>query len=70
MLCVPLKDAGEVIGVISAFATRPGAFTAHHQRVLEAFGEQAGIAIHNARLFEESVRRPVRRARSSRPVAR
>src|SRR5437773_2278134 len=57
MLCVPLKDAGEVIGVISAFATRPGAFTAHHQRVLEAFGEQAGIAIHNARLFEESVRR-------------
>src|SRR5207245_2205471 len=57
MLCVPLKDAGEVIGVISAFATRPGAFTSHHQRVLEAFGEQAGIAIHNARLFEESVRR-------------
>ena len=29
-------------------------FTAHHQRVLEAFAEQAGIAIHNARLFEES----------------
>src|SRR5256712_6387034 len=57
MLCVPLKDAGEMIGVISAFATRPGAFTAHHQRVLEAFGEQAGIAIHNARLFEECVRR-------------
>ena len=57
MLCVPLKVAGGVIGVISAFATRPGAFTAHHQRVLEAFGEQAGIAIHNARLFEESVRR-------------
>src|SRR3989449_944648 len=57
MLGVPLKGAGEVIGVIWAFATRPGACTAHHQRVLEAFGEQAGIAIHNARLFEESVRR-------------
>src|SRR5437762_13076415 len=57
MLCMPLKVAGGVIGVISAFATRPGAFTTHHQRVLEAFGEQAGIAIHNARLFEESVRR-------------
>src|SRR5213076_3155894 len=41
MLCVPLKVAGGVIGVISAFATRPGAFTTHHQRVLEAFGEQA-----------------------------
>src|SRR2546428_2651269 len=29
MLCVPLTDAGEVIGVISAIATRPGALTAH-----------------------------------------
>ncbi|MBI4268721.1 MAG: GAF domain-containing protein [Candidatus Rokubacteria bacterium] len=57
MLCVPLKVGGSVIGVISAFSTRPGFFTAHHQRVLEAFAEQAGIAIHNARLFEESVRR-------------
>ncbi len=57
MLCVPLTVGGAVIGVISAFATRPGAFTGHHRRVLEAFGEQAGIAIHNAQLFEESVRR-------------
>jgi GAF domain-containing protein len=57
MLCVPLKVAGGVIGIISAFSTRPGVFTAHHQRVLEAFGEQAGIAIQNAQLFEESVRR-------------
>jgi two-component system, NtrC family, sensor kinase len=57
MLCVPLKVAGSMLGVISAFATRPGAFTSHDQRVLEAFAEQAGIAIHNAQLFEESVRR-------------
>ncbi|HKB25689.1 MAG TPA: GAF domain-containing protein [Methylomirabilota bacterium] len=57
MLCVPLKVGGGVIGVISAFSTRPGTFTAHDQRVLEAFGEQAGIAIHNAQLFEESVHR-------------
>ncbi|MBI2158121.1 MAG: GAF domain-containing protein [Candidatus Rokubacteria bacterium] len=57
MLSVPLKEGGAVIGVISAFSTRPGVFTTHHQRVLEAFGEQAGIAIHNAQLFEESVHR-------------
>src|SRR5438132_1684834 len=56
MLCVPLKVVGAVIGVVSAFSTRPGSFTAHHQRVLEAFAEQAGIAIHGARLFDESVR--------------
>jgi two-component system, NtrC family, sensor kinase len=56
MLCVPLKVAGVVIGVVSAFSTRPRSFTAQHQRVLEAFAEQAGIAIHGARLFDESAR--------------
>ncbi len=57
MLCVPLKVASVLIGVISAFSTRPGVFTAHHQELLEAFADQAGIAIHNARLFEQSERR-------------
>ena len=57
MLCVPLRVAGALLGVISAFSTRAAAFSAHHQRVLEAFAEQAGIAVQNARLFEESLRR-------------
>src|SRR5690242_4685782 len=56
MLCVPLRVGGMLLGVISAFSTRPAAFSAHHQRVLEAFAEQAGIAIQNAQLFEQSVR--------------
>jgi signal transduction histidine kinase len=57
MLCVPMMAGGRLLGVISAISTRPAAFAPHHQRVLEAFGEQAGIAIHNAQLFEDSVRR-------------
>jgi signal transduction histidine kinase len=57
MLCVPLRGAGALLGVISAVSTRPAAFSAHHQRVLEAFAEQAGIAVQNAQLFEESLRR-------------
>jgi GAF domain-containing protein len=57
MLCVPLRVGGSLLGVISAFSTRPAAFTAHHQRVLEAFAEQAGIAVQNAQLFEESLKR-------------
>ena len=57
MLCVPLRGAGTLLGVISAFSTRPAAFSAHHQRVLEAFAEQAGIAVQNAQLFEESLKR-------------
>ncbi|MGH7356740.1 MAG: GAF domain-containing protein [Candidatus Rokuibacteriota bacterium] len=56
MLCVPLRVGGTLLGVISAFSARPSVFAAHHQQVLEAFGEQAGIAVQNARLFEESVR--------------
>jgi signal transduction histidine kinase len=57
MLCVPLTVGGGLIGVLSAFSTRPAVFTAHHQELLEAFAEQAGIAIHNAQLFDQSVRR-------------
>jgi len=57
MLCVPLRGAGTLLGVISAFSTRPAAFSSHHQRVLEAFAEQAGIAVQNAKLFEESLKR-------------
>jgi two-component system NtrC family sensor kinase len=57
MLCVPLRVGGALLGVISAFSTRPAAFNAHHQRVLEAFVEQAGISVHNAQLFEESLKR-------------
>jgi GAF domain-containing protein/nitrogen-specific signal transduction histidine kinase len=56
MLVVPLRDGEEVIGVVSAFSTEPGAFTAHHQTVLEAFAEQAGIAVQNARFLEERLR--------------
>src|SRR6266404_1423089 len=66
MLCVPLRVGGTLLGVISAFSTRPAAFSAHHQRVLEAFAEQAGISIQNAQLFEQSVHRQPR-LRAHRP---
>ena len=56
MLCVPLNVGGVTTGVISAIAQRPHAFTLDDQRILELFAEQAGIALHNAQLFEESVR--------------
>ena len=57
MLSVPLRAAGEVIGVVSAFSTTPGFFTARQQTLLESFADQAGVAIQNTRLFEESQRR-------------
>jgi two-component system NtrC family sensor kinase len=57
MLSVPLRVGRDVIGVISAFSHTAGFFTARDQTVLEAFADQAGIAIQNARLFEESQQR-------------
>ncbi|MEX2223747.1 MAG: GAF domain-containing protein [Candidatus Rokuibacteriota bacterium] len=57
MLSVPLRVGGQIIGVISAFSVEPGAFEDRHQTVLESFADQAGIAIQNARLFEETQRR-------------
>jgi GAF domain-containing protein/nitrogen-specific signal transduction histidine kinase len=57
LLSVPLRVGGQIIGVISAFSTAPGAFGDRHQTLLESFADQAGIAIQNARLFEEAQRR-------------
>lgn len=57
LLSVPLRVGGQIIGVISAFSTSARAFGDRHQTVLESFADQAGIAIQNARLFEESQRR-------------
>jgi two-component system, NtrC family, sensor kinase len=57
MLSVPLRGAGEIIGVISACSSTPGFFSERHQILLESFADQAGVAIQNARLFEESQRR-------------
>ena len=64
MLSVPLRVGGQIIGVISAFSTEPRAFGDRHQALLESFADQAGIAIQNARLFEES---PAARPRDARP---
>ena len=51
------KTTGLPVGMFSAFSTTPGFFTARHQTLLESFADQAGIAIQNARFFEESQRR-------------
>ena len=63
MLCVPMMLGERLLGVISAFSTRAAAFMPHHQRVLEAFGEQAAIAIHNAHLHGELEARVQERTR-------
>lgn len=57
LLAVPLNLRGEIIGVMEAVHTQPGAFSSDDLRVLEAAASWATVAITNARLFEAEHRR-------------
>ncbi len=48
----PIRIEGNVIGFINLDSAIPEAFDQAHADKLQAFADQAGIAIHNANLFE------------------
>ncbi len=50
-MAVPLLVAGEVIGALGAVAARGRVFDEEERALLEAFADQAAVALHNARLF-------------------
>jgi len=55
ILAVPLIVRSEVIGVVYCDnRVLSGLFQAHDRDILAAFANQAGVAIENARLFEEA----------------
>jgi len=56
-MAVPLKLAGQVIGVLDVQDLEPGAFDEDHVRALETLADQLAVAIDNARLYEEVRRR-------------
>jgi HD-GYP domain-containing protein (c-di-GMP phosphodiesterase class II) len=51
-LCVPLKAKGEVLGVMGLFSRRPQPFDDYSLTLYQAIGEQVGLALTNARLYE------------------
>ncbi len=58
VLCMPLKIRNRTIGVLyidNRF--EKGVFTPEDMTVLESFGDQASIAIENARLHQENLRK-------------
>ena len=54
---VPILAKGQVIGFLNFDSATPGFFAATHAAPLQAFADQAAIAIQNARLFEERDRK-------------
>ncbi|MGA7243101.1 MAG: GAF domain-containing protein [Terracidiphilus sp.] len=54
-LGVPIPAGGEFIGVISVQSTeQEGRFTEADQRLLSTIASAVGVALHNAKLFEEA----------------
>lgn len=51
-ICVPIMVRDELVGVLTLVHATPNFFGADHLALLKAIADQAGIAVHNARLFE------------------
>jgi len=49
----PMRAGGQVVGVLSAMSYRPHTFTSEEIDVLSAIGGMFGVAVENARLYEE-----------------
>ena len=56
-LGVPLLGKGEVIGLVTVNKKESGLYTAEMAALALAFGQQAAMAIENARLYEETKQR-------------
>jgi phosphoserine phosphatase RsbU/P len=56
-LFLPLIASGEVIGVLGTAASTPGFFVGEHQQILQAFANQAAVAIERGRLYAAERRR-------------
>jgi GAF domain-containing protein/anti-sigma regulatory factor (Ser/Thr protein kinase) len=63
-LSAPLRQRGEVIGILNARRTEVRPFTQAQIKLLETFADQAVIAIENVRLFQELESRTRELARS------
>jgi PAS domain S-box-containing protein len=53
VVALPLIMEDNLIGVIYIFRSQGGAFSANDRLVLASFADQAAIAVHNARLYQQ-----------------
>lgn len=55
-ICIPLIAREKLVGVLTLVHSQPDFFQPEHQELLQAIADQAGIAILNAQLYDESRR--------------
>ena len=55
-LCVPLMARERLVGVLTLVHPEPGYYNQEHFDLVQSIGDQAGIAVLNARLYAESQR--------------
>lgn len=67
-LGVPLVAKEQVIGTLSVYAGRVGAYGEEQATLLAALGGQVAIAIAHARLYEEAVRRVEQELQTARQI--
>lgn len=53
-MAIPMRARGHIVGVLSLSRQEPGYFEEKHANIVSAFANFAGIAIDNARLFDEA----------------
>ena len=57
IICVPFRIKSEIFGTVYLDASHAGAFSLRDVALLEAFSDQAGLAIENARLLKAAKQR-------------
>jgi signal transduction histidine kinase len=60
-LGAPILVSGEIIGFINVTSAQPGFFTEQHVARLQAFADQAAVAINNAHTYDDLERRVIER---------
>jgi PAS domain S-box-containing protein len=63
---VPICCGEEFLGTLSVVSETPGAFGSGHAQLLSMLANQAAIAIHNARMYDEIRRRSLEQETTSR----
>jgi PAS domain S-box-containing protein len=56
-LTVPIRHENQVLGVLNLESSRPAAFTSENLDFVENLANQAAVAVQNARLYEQELRR-------------